>query len=80
MGDIGVTPVFFGAIGYDPETKTYTEDSKNGAIESISGTQVRESLVKGISLPDWLMRGEVQDSLRTDIDSGRPVFYDKSRS
>jgi ATP sulfurylase len=77
LPEIGVTPVFFDAIGYDPEKQRYGELSANNRHISISGTQVRDRLRRGERLPDWFMRDVVQDVLLEEIAAKRPVFYDE---
>lgn len=75
MGDMGIEPVFFDPVGYNPTTGNY--DSAAGAdILSISGTQARETLKAGKPLPEWFMRDIVQDVLLDYIATGRPVFYE----
>lgn len=74
LGDLGVSLVFFDAIGYDPKRDIYGPASETGAQTSISGTQVREALRAGNRLPDWFMRPQIQDMLLGELASGRPVF------
>jgi pyruvate kinase len=73
LGDIGIEPVFFDAVGYDPEAGTYSCE-KTVATRNISGTQVRQALQSGEPLPDWFMRDVVQDVLRSEIDAGGDIF------
>lgn len=73
VGDIGIEPVFFDTIGYNSSTRNYEVDRGQG-LTMISGTQVRESLRRGESLPDWFMRDLVQDVLKSELNSGRPLF------
>jgi ATP sulfurylase len=73
LGDLGVTPIFFGAVGYDPQARAYGSLSGKGG-EQISGTQVREALREGRPLPEWFMRGPIQEMLRRELAAGRPVF------
>lgn len=74
LGDLGIQMVFFDAIGYSPEQKTYRPLTTPGVLNSISGTQVRESLRAGKRLPDWFMRPSIQDMLLAEIQAGRKVF------
>lgn len=74
LGDIGIEPVFFDAVGYHPERATYTMLSDPGTVAPISGTEAREALRQQRTLPDWFMREEVQELLRRDIVAGKPVF------
>jgi pyruvate kinase len=73
LGDIGIEPVFFDAVGYDPEAGTYSCE-KTVATRNISGTQVCQALQSGEPLPDWFMRDVVQDVLRSEIDAGGDIF------
>ena len=73
LGDIGIEPVFFEALGFDPETRGYCSTQANGA-NSISGSQARAALRAGKPLPDWFMRDVVQDVLRGRIEAGGDVF------
>jgi len=75
LGDMGITPVFFPTVGYNPDTKAYEADNGNNNLTSISGTEVRQTLMQGERLPDWFMRDAVQDVLLARIQSGSAVFY-----
>lgn len=75
LGDLGLTPIFFDAVGYNPESGAL-EPTASGDANSISGTEVREALKAGNRLPEWFMREAVQDLLLDEIASGRPVFHD----
>ena len=76
LGDIGVAPVFFEAIGYNAASGRYEEATDENTLEMVSGTAAREHLRAGRALPDWFMRPIVQESLRADIAAGRPVFIE----
>lgn len=76
LGDLGVVPVFFGAVGYNLETRRYEETADGVRLETISGTQVRAAIRNGRPLPDWFMREIVQEMFRAEIAAGRPVFHD----
>jgi ATP sulfurylase len=75
VGDIGITPMFFEAVGYNIESSHYEFD-RGQALTMISGTQVRDSLRAGKRLPDWFMRDLVQDVLLSELESGHPLFYE----
>ena len=75
LGDLGLTPVFFDAVGYNPVSGKLEAASADD-VNSISGTEVRETLKAGNRLPEWFMREAVQDLLLDEIASGRPVFHD----
>lgn len=74
LGDTGVTPVFFDAIGYNPATGAY-ESGVTDDAHSISGTRVRDSLLRGEPLPDWYVRGIVQDMISAELKAGQPLFH-----
>ena len=75
VGDIGIEPVFFDAIGYNAEAGDYEVD-RGQPLEGISGTQVRDSLRRGEYLPDWFMPDLTQEVLMAELQSGRPLFND----
>lgn len=74
LGDIGIEPVFFDAVGYHPERDAYTTLTEQGTVAPLSGTEAREALRQQRPLPNWFMREEVQELLRNDIAAGKPVF------
>ena len=73
LGDIGITPIFFETVGYNVASRQYEVD-RGQELTMISGTQVRESLRQGTQLPDWFMRDLVQEVLRSELESGKPLF------
>ena len=75
LGDIGVKPVFFEAVGYNHQTGAYEAD-RGQPLMRISGTEVRESLRAEKRLPDWFMRDLVQDVLIAEMRIGKPMFYE----
>jgi len=77
LPDLGVVPVFFDAIGYDPATGRYGEIRDGNDHRSISGTEARDCLSRGERLPEWFMRDVVQDVLRQEIVAGNAVFYEQ---
>ena len=74
IGDLGIEPIFFDTVGYDPETRSYNVDSKRDG-QNISGTELRDAIRAGERVPSWFMRDIVQDVLLAEIDAGRDVFY-----
>jgi pyruvate kinase len=74
LGDLGITPVFFDAIEYNPETKRYFE-SKSAKKMAMSDHVIQAALAKKETLPEWIMRGVVQEMLQKEIFENRPVFY-----
>ncbi len=73
LGDIGVLPVFFEAVGYDTQNKKYDSD-RAGRLEFISGTQARETILQGQLLPDWYLRMPIQEMLMQRVKDKEPVF------
>ncbi len=76
LGDIGIDPIFFDAIGYNAETDDYEPMDNSPDIKAISGTQVRDSLRDGTLLPDWMMRECVQKALIQLHRDGHELFVD----
>jgi len=74
LGDIGIEPIFFDAIGYDPQSERYVDLSACKTATPISGTEIRRALTAGEALPNWMMRSEVQDVVRTELMMKRAVF------
>jgi pyruvate kinase len=75
LGDIGVKPVFFEAVGYNSQTGRYEVDQSQ-SLRMISGSRVRETLRAQEHLPDWFMRDLVQDVLLAEMKGGKPLFYE----
>jgi ATP sulfurylase len=75
LGDLGIEPVFFDAVGYNPETEEY-EMSDRADLLTMSGTQVREALRSEQHLPQWFMREIVQDALLDQLRRGDPLFVE----
>lgn len=76
LGDIGIEPVFFDAIGYDTRSERYVDLRACRTAESISGTEIRRALMAGEALPNWMMRPEVQDVVRAELIMKRSVFQE----
>lgn len=74
LGDIGIIPVFFDAIGYNPETQKYFE-SKSAKAMAMSDKAIQTALAKNEKLPEWILRDVVQEMLQKEISESRPVFY-----
>ena len=75
IGDIGIEPIFFDAIGYNKKMKCYLPKHPSGNGELISGTEARNTLRNGGVLPTWFMRPSVQKVLRDHIASSTPTFH-----
>ena len=54
--EIAITPILFEEMAYSPVRKKYIflkDKQQNETLLSISGSQMRELLIKGEKLPDW---------------------------
>jgi pyruvate kinase len=74
VGDVGVKPVFFDELGYDPASESYTK--RGAGIASVRSRDVRQALTAGEVLPPWKVDPLVADSLRSLLDAGRPLFHE----
>lgn len=75
LGDIGISPVYFEAVGYNEKTAAYEESATGKGLMGISGTEVRDLLRAQENLPTWFMREEVQEMLRGRIMAGTDLFH-----
>jgi pyruvate kinase len=75
VGDIGVMPVYFDAIGYDSNKNEYCSLGNAQNVESISATRFRKALAKRESVPEWFIRQPIQDMLLAEILAGREIFH-----
>lgn len=57
--ELGVNIISFREIGYSQDTESYSETSE----VRVSGTEAREQISRGKSVPQWLMRPEVAEIL-----------------
>lgn len=76
LGDIGIEPVFFDAVGYDTQSERYIELDAGKSVKPISGTEIRRALMAGEVLPNWMMRSEVQDVVNAELLQKHAVFQD----
>lgn len=74
LGDIGITPVFFDAIGFNAARQAYETVQAGTEVVGISGTEVRAALGRGEALPTWFMRDLVQELLLDNARAGHAVF------
>lgn len=66
LGDIGIKPVFFNEVVFDPREGRYREigDGEDTTlVRQISGTLIRKYLQDGTAPPEWMMRPEVSEVL-----------------
>lgn len=75
LDDIGITPLFFDVIGYNPHTRTYCPLDDDGTLP-ISGSEVRRSLSERAPLPGWFVRDNVQQMLLSAIANGEKILYE----
>ncbi len=80
--EIGIKPILFEEMAYSPSRKKYVflKDKKQGEeLLSISGTQMREMLVKGEKLPDWFTMPTIAKYLKEIYpplkDRGFTIFF-----
>lgn len=79
--EIGIIPVKFGNVFYsDLENQHLHEDDFINYPDehkiSISGTKIREMLLKGISPPDWVMRPEISKMIIEKMNRGEKIFVE----
>lgn len=74
LPDLGIEPVLFPAYGWDAASGHYLPLDQAHQPRQISGTAVREALLAGRRLPDWLIRAEVQELLLALAAAGEPLF------
>ena len=74
LGDIGIEPIFFDAIGFNPVTQNYEALANENVLEPISGTRARELLIARSELPEWFMRKPVQDMILAKLQANEPIF------
>ena len=75
LGVLGITPIYFDAVGYDERMEAYKEAPTSDGLMSISGTVVRDLLRAGEQLPGWFMREEIQDLLQSRVKAGDKLFH-----
>lgn len=76
LGNIGVVPVFFDTVAYDPAASATVEAGEGGAadLRAISGTLIRRLLSSGEPIPAWIMRPSIARFLEATRDAGQPLF------
>ena len=74
LGNLGITPICFDAIEYNPDTQRYFE-SKSAKTMAMSDQAIQTALASQEQLPEWIMRDAVQEMLQREIAENRPVFY-----
>jgi pyruvate kinase len=74
LGDFGIQPLFFDAMGYDASISHHGPVTQGTNTMPIDGTQIRNALRDGESVPDWMMRDIIQDALQAEVAHNRPLF------
>jgi pyruvate kinase len=73
LGDLGIQPVFFDPVGYNPDTAQY-EPFNSAGVLAIDGTRIRNAIRDGSKVPDWMMRDIVQDALVAESENAGLLF------
>ena len=73
MHDLKIEPVYFEEIHYNPETDQLREGVAGPDDLKISGTKVRDAILNGEHVPDWMMWTPLQDMLIGEIEAGRQI-------
>jgi len=76
LGDFGIQPLIFDAVGYDSSTGSYGTYCPESGMLPIDGTRVRNLLRDGENIPDWLMREIIQNVLRASVIQKRSLFVE----
>lgn len=76
LGDLGIEPIFFDAVGYDTQSERYVDLNACETAKPISGTEIRRALMAGEALPNWMMRSEVQDVVRAELMMKHALFQE----
>lgn len=76
VGDIGIQIISFDEVVYCEQCGEHVEHCSHDrrAARRISGTEARETLKKGKTLPEWYMRGSVSSLILNALEKGTPVF------
>ena len=66
VGDLGIEPIFFETLGYDPTQRSLAPASAGGVL-AVNGEVVREALRNRERLPAWLMHPVLQDFVLAEV-------------
>jgi pyruvate kinase len=76
--DLGIMPVFFENVFYNRKinkiVSSSVEEKSEEKLVPISGSIIRETLNKGGELPEWMIRPQVLNYLKEEINRGVFVF------
>ena len=76
LEDIGIVPIFFDTVYFNPKTSTYETGNFKKGMASIEGTTIRNSLANNIYVEDWLMRKLIQTELHKITQPGETMFIE----
>ena len=76
LGDLGIKPLFFPSIGFNPKTDTYEALNIKSGCLPIDGTSIRDALREDIKVEDWKMREIVQEALVELRSTGEAMFVE----
>jgi pyruvate kinase len=72
--NLGIEPVFVDEFAYNFDEKDYTPVTPNQKFGRISGTELRESLLRNEDLPSWFVRDEILRFLQDELKAGKDIF------
>jgi pyruvate kinase len=68
VGPLGIEPIFFETLGYEPAARAFRPLGEAGVIE-LSGAELRDSLRSRKRVPTWLMHSVIQDFVLSELGS-----------
>ena len=71
LGDIGVEPIFYDSVGFDPQTQSFHGREAKDPVRTISGSELLEAFRQDKEVPDLHIREVVQEMLRAELTEGR---------
>ena len=77
IGDIGIIPITFGEVYYCKKCDKYVEDCTHeyDSAYRINGTKVRDRIINGKKIPDWLMRDTIYNVIQEELKAGKEFIY-----
>jgi ATP sulfurylase len=79
IGDIGIVPIFFDEVYYCKKCGKYVEHCAHGSKDAcrISGSEVRDKIINGEKIPDWLMRNSIYSIIKEESKVNNQLIYIK---
>jgi len=74
--ELGIKAVFFEEIAFCTKKQKYLPKSEAINPLEVSGTQVRNLILKGKKIPPEIMRQSIQEMLRGALKNGKKIFYE----